>query len=54
MDQFLFLHDAHAIEPDALRAFFEGWPDPPSAERRLAALHGSTHAIVAVEGRRTR
>jgi ribosomal protein S18 acetylase RimI-like enzyme len=48
MDQFLFLNDAHAIEPDAMSGFFEKWPDPPSADRRLAALRGSTHAIVAV------
>ncbi|MHC4845523.1 MAG: GNAT family N-acetyltransferase [Planctomycetota bacterium] len=39
-------------EIDALRAedlvgFFEGWPDPPSAETHLAVLRGSSAVVIA-------
>jgi ribosomal protein S18 acetylase RimI-like enzyme len=44
-----FITDVESIEPTALRGFFEGWSDPPSADRHLEALRGSTHAVLAVE-----
>lgn len=36
----------------ALRGFFVGWPEPPSAERLLALLSASTHVTLALDGER--
>ncbi|HEX6343624.1 GNAT family N-acetyltransferase [Umezawaea sp.] len=40
------------LRPEQLRGFFVGWPAPPSPERHLALLRGSTHAVVALDGDR--
>lgn len=40
------------VEPGDLAGFFEGWPTPPSPERHLALLRGSSRVILAEdEGR---
>jgi GNAT superfamily N-acetyltransferase len=44
--------DASGIEPEDLAPFFEGWPTPPSLDRRLAALRGADHVAVAFDGDR--
>jgi ribosomal protein S18 acetylase RimI-like enzyme len=39
------------ITPDQLRGgFFEGWPNPPSAEAHLRILQGSYAVVLALEG----
>lgn len=43
------LTDVHS---DDLRGFFVGWPKPPSPERFLNVLHGSSHVWLALDGRR--
>lgn len=35
------------VTPDMLRGFFAGWPDPPSPERHLDILSGSSLAVLA-------
>jgi predicted N-acetyltransferase YhbS len=35
-----------------LAGFFVGWPSPPSPERRLDLLRGSSHVVVARDGDR--
>ncbi len=37
------------VEPGDLAGFFEGWPSPPSPERHLALLRGSSYVVLAVE-----
>jgi GNAT superfamily N-acetyltransferase len=44
--------DASGIEPEDLAPFFEGWPTPPSLDRRLAALRGADHVAIAFDGDR--
>jgi GNAT superfamily N-acetyltransferase len=44
--------DASGIEPQALAPFFEGWPTPPSLDRRLAAVRGADHVAIAFDGDR--
>jgi GNAT superfamily N-acetyltransferase len=45
-----FLTSTEGITADQLRGgFFVGWPAPPSPEQHLAILHGSQHAVVALE-----
>jgi ribosomal protein S18 acetylase RimI-like enzyme len=41
-----------AVEPGQLRGFFVGWPSPPSPERHLEILRGSSHVVVARDGER--
>jgi len=38
------------VSPGHLVGFFEGWPSPPSAERHLEILVGSSEVILAVRG----
>ena len=40
------------VEPGDLVGFFEGWPSPPSPERHLALLRGSSQVVLAVEEER--
>jgi GNAT superfamily N-acetyltransferase len=47
-----YLTDVQGLRAEQLDGFFVGWPSPPSAERHLALLRGSTHAVVAVDGAR--
>ena len=42
--------DVDGLRPEQLHGFFVGWPAPPSPERHLALLRGSTHAVVALDG----
>lgn len=47
-----FATSTDGIRPDQLIGFFEGWPNPPSPERHLDLLNGSTHVVLALdEGR---
>ncbi|MEO8476559.1 MAG: GNAT family N-acetyltransferase [Actinomycetota bacterium] len=41
-----------ALTPEDLGPFFEGWPVPPSLDRRLAAVRGADHAALAFDGDR--
>lgn len=45
-----YLADPSAIAADQLVGFFEGWPNPPSADTHLAILHGSSYVILALDG----
>ena len=47
-----FRTSVEGLRPDQLDGFFVGWPSPPSPERHLALLRGSTHAVVAMDGDR--
>ncbi|MEM7165733.1 MAG: GNAT family N-acetyltransferase [Planctomycetota bacterium] len=38
-----------SIRPEQLHGFFEGWPDPPSADEHLQVLRGSDFVIIAVD-----
>jgi GNAT superfamily N-acetyltransferase len=42
--------DASGIGPQDLAPFFEGWPTPPSLDRRLAAVRGADHVAFAFDG----
>jgi GNAT superfamily N-acetyltransferase len=45
-----YSEDAAAIRADQLRGgFFEGWPNPPDAERHLAHLRGADAVVLAVD-----
>lgn len=37
------------IRPEQLTGFFIGWPNPPSPERHLALLQGSSHVVLAID-----
>lgn len=37
------------VRPEDLEGFFEGWPNPPSAETHLALLRGSSEVVFALE-----
>ncbi len=41
--------DLTGTEPEHLRGFFEGWPNPPSPERHLEILRGSFRVVLARE-----
>src|SRR5437867_3224685 len=40
---------ADDVDPTQLAGFFEGWPSPPSPEKHLAVLRGSSHVVLAEE-----
>jgi ribosomal protein S18 acetylase RimI-like enzyme len=40
------------ILPDQLTGFFVGWPVPPSPEKHLEILRGSSHVVLALDGDR--
>jgi ribosomal protein S18 acetylase RimI-like enzyme len=40
------------LEPADLEGFFVGWPRRPSPEQHLALLRGSSHVVIARDGRR--
>jgi ribosomal protein S18 acetylase RimI-like enzyme len=42
--------DLGALAPEHLDGFFVGWPKPPSPERHLAILRGSSHVVLARDG----
>lgn len=41
-----------ALTAADLSPFFEGWPVPPSSDRRFAALRGADHVALAFDGGR--
>ena len=40
------------VEPADLEGFFVGWPRRPSSQRHLELLRGSSHVVLAHDGRR--
>jgi ribosomal protein S18 acetylase RimI-like enzyme len=44
--------DPAGVEPGQLEGFFVDWPKPPSAERHLELLRGSSHVVLAKDGDR--
>jgi ribosomal protein S18 acetylase RimI-like enzyme len=44
--------DTGRVEPGQLRGFFVGWPNPPSPERHVEILRGSSHVVLAWDGER--
>ncbi|HLI51328.1 MAG TPA: GNAT family N-acetyltransferase [Thermomicrobiaceae bacterium] len=44
-----FTDSPAGIEPRQLVGFFVGWPNPPSPERHLALLNGSSHVVLAID-----
>jgi ribosomal protein S18 acetylase RimI-like enzyme len=42
--------DASGVKPEHLTGFFVGWPKPPSPERHLEILRGSSHVVLARDG----
>lgn len=45
-----YLDTLDGIDADALAGgFFVGWPNPPSPERHLALLRGSSHVLLALD-----
>lgn len=43
---------AQGVEPKDLLGFFDGWPYPPSPEKHLAVLQGSSHVVLAEDAGR--
>ncbi|PJK16155.1 GNAT family N-acetyltransferase [Chryseomicrobium excrementi] len=37
------------ITADQLQDFFDGWPNPPSAETHIKLIQGSSHVVVATD-----
>jgi hypothetical protein len=44
----VYTSSLEGVGPEHLVGFFEGWPSPPSAERHLEILTGSSEVIMAV------
>jgi predicted N-acetyltransferase YhbS len=44
-----FRMSTEGVSPGDLVGYFEGWPAPPSPERHLALLEGSSHVVLAQE-----
>ena len=42
-----YVTSADGVDPRQLAGFFEGWPSPPSPERHLALMRGSSHVVLA-------
>jgi GNAT superfamily N-acetyltransferase len=38
-----------SLVPEDLAPFFEGWPTAPAPDRRLAAIRGADHAVLAYD-----
>jgi ribosomal protein S18 acetylase RimI-like enzyme len=47
-----YVTDPTGVAPEQLRCFFVGWPKPPSPERHLEILRGSSHVVLARDGER--
>ena len=45
-----YLTSAEGLSPGQLAGFFEGWPSPPTPERHLALLLGSSFVVLAQDG----
>lgn len=46
---FRYTTSTEGILPEQLTGFFIGWPNPPSPERHLAVLNGSSHVVLAID-----
>jgi ribosomal protein S18 acetylase RimI-like enzyme len=44
-----YLETVEGIEPWQLAGFFEGWPNPPSADTHLRMLRSSAHIVLAID-----
>ncbi len=44
-----YYNDVRGVNPDQLRGFFVGWPDPPSPATHLRLLLGSYRAVLAFD-----
>ncbi len=42
--------DGSSVTEEDLEGFFEGWPSPPALSRRVAALAGADHVVLAFDG----
>ncbi|MGH9001926.1 MAG: GNAT family N-acetyltransferase [Acidimicrobiia bacterium] len=42
-----YVTSADGVDRRQLTGFFEGWPSPPSPEKHLALLRGSSHVVLA-------
>jgi ribosomal protein S18 acetylase RimI-like enzyme len=47
-----YIADEGGVEPEHLCGFFVGWPSPPSPQRHLEILRGSSHVVLARDGER--
>lgn len=47
-----YADDLAGVEAQHLEGFFVGWPKPPSPERHLELLRGSSHIVLARDGER--
>ena len=47
-----YVTDLSGVEPQQLAGFFVGWAKPPSTERHLDILRGSSHVVLAQDGDR--
>jgi ribosomal protein S18 acetylase RimI-like enzyme len=47
-----YVTSAEGVEPADLDGFFVGWPHRPSSQRHLELLRGSSHVVLARDGRR--
>jgi ribosomal protein S18 acetylase RimI-like enzyme len=47
-----YVTSAEGVEPADLEGFFVGWPHCPSSQRHLELLRGSSHVVLACDGRR--
>ena len=47
-----YVTDEGGVEPEHLGGFFVGWPTPPSPQRHLEILRGSSHVVLARDGER--
>ena len=43
-----YRHSAEGLQPEQLRGFFQGWPNPPTPETHLRILHGSDAIALAL------
>ena len=44
-----YVCSADGVRPDMLGGFFVGWHDPPTPERHLELLRGSSHVVLAID-----
>jgi ribosomal protein S18 acetylase RimI-like enzyme len=47
-----YVTSAEGVEPADLEGFFVGWPRRPSSQQHLELLRGSSHVVLARDGRR--
>jgi ribosomal protein S18 acetylase RimI-like enzyme len=47
-----YVKSAEGVEPEDLEGFFVGWPRRPSPRQHLEVLRGSSHVVLARDGRK--